>query len=135
MNTVSRHLSAARSTWMRSTGLQAALLLSLWALAGWAVGSLDLPLPAGVAGMAVLLLLLASGALKPVSVRRGADWFLTHMLLFFVPASVSVLEHPELLSGFGLRLLLAVLAGTLLVMGGTALAVELCLRWRPGRAG
>jgi len=53
---------------------------------------------------------------------------LAEMLLFFIPAVPAVLDHQEFLGPLGLKLLAAVLAGTLLVMGGTALTVDLCCR-------
>jgi len=53
------------------------------------------------------------------------------MLLFFVPAVLAVLDHREFLGLLGLKLLAVVLGGTLLVMGGTGLTVDLCCRLSP----
>lgn len=115
----------------RSRLIQGGVLAAFW-LAGEAlVRLLKLPLPGGVLGLALVLLLLASGRLRAVSLRRGADWLLAEMLLFFVPAVLAVLDHREFLGLLGLKLLAAVLLGTLLVMSGTGLAVDLCCRLRP----
>lgn len=56
-----------------------------------------LPLPSGVLSMVVLLLLLVLRAVKPWQLRESSDFLLNHMTLFFVPACVGVLEHPEVL--------------------------------------
>jgi holin-like protein len=116
---------------------QIALLCGLWGvgelIARWA----RLPIPGGVVGMAIALALLASGRLSLVSVRRGADWLLAEMLLFFVPAVLAILDHRELFGWLGLKVLAVILAGTVTVMTVTALTVDLCLRLAAthGRAG
>ncbi|MNL56483.1 holin-like protein [compost metagenome] len=61
--------------------------------------------------------------------QRGASWLLGEMLLFFVPAVMSLLDHREFLGLLGLKLLVVILLGTALVMAGTALTIDLCYRW------
>jgi holin-like protein len=74
--------------------------------------------------------------LHPASLRRGAAWLLAEMLLFFVPAVLALLDHRDLLGFLGLKILAAVLLGTLAVMVVTGLTVEACFRFeaRRGRA-
>jgi holin-like protein len=55
------------------------------------------------------------------------------MLLFFVPAVMAVLDHHEFVGLLGLKIVAVILVGTVLVMGGTALTVDLCYRWRARR--
>lgn len=112
----------------RSRLVQGALLVVFWVLGEAVVRFTRLPVPGGVLGLAVVLILLVSGRLRAVNLRRGAEWLLADMLLFFVPAVLAVLDHREFLGVLGVKLLAAVLAGTLLVMGGTALTVDLCCR-------
>ena len=112
----------------RSPLLQVAMLLLFW-VAGEAIAhTTGLPLPGGVIGMVLVLALLAAQRLRPASVRRGAQWLLGDMLLFFVPAVLAVLDHQELLGVLGLKLLAIILVGTAAVMATTALTVELCTR-------
>lgn len=118
----------------RSRLLQIALLCGFWALGVGLARLSGLPIPGGVFGLAILLALLASGILRPLTVRRGAAWLLAEQLLFFVPAVMALLGHHELLSGLGLKLIAVIVAGTLLVMTGTALTVELWYRWRLAQA-
>lgn len=118
-----------RSLLRRSRVLQIALLI-LFSLLGQALANAaGLPVPGGVIGMALVLALLATGLLRVRNVHRGANWLLGEMLLFFVPAVMSLLDHREFLGVLGLKLLAVILLGTALVMLGTALTIELCYRW------
>jgi len=107
---------------------QIVLIFAFWLvgqkIADWG----GLPLPGGVVGMLLVLALLGAGWLRAGSLRRGANWYLAEMLLFFIPAVAAVREHPEFLGILGLKLLVAIVAGTLVVMLATALSVELCYR-------
>lgn len=117
------------------TGLAAGLaqtagLVGLWWLCEAGAHALGLPVPGGVLGMLALLALLFFGAVPVRFLRRGAGGLLNHMLLFFVPASMTLLDHRELLSLTGLKLLAVVALGIVSVMAGTALLVELHYRGR-----
>ena len=114
-------------------GLQLALQLAL-ILAAWQAGEMlvrltGLPLPGSIAGMGLVLAALRFGLLDLSGIKRGADLFLAEMLLFFVPAVLAVLDHPEFLGWTGLKILLVILLGTVMVMLSTALTMELCHRW------
>ena len=112
----------------RNDPLQLALVLAFW-LAGQAmVVVMRLPVPGGVIGMLVVLLLLATRRLSVLSIRRGAEWLITDMVLFFVPAVLAVLDHRELLGIVGLKVFAVILGSTLAVMGVTGLTVDLCYR-------
>ncbi|EJF89387.1 CidA/LrgA family protein [Bartonella tamiae] len=88
-----------------------------------------LPIPGGIIGMGIVLLLLASGKLSLSSMKRGAEWLLAEMLLFFVPAVLALLNHKELIGFLGIKILVVILGGTLIVMSITALTIDLCYRW------
>lgn len=118
-----------RSALRRSRLLQIALIV-FFSLLGQALAAASgLPVPGGVVGMALVLLLLATRRLRVRNVQRGASWLLGEMLLFFVPAVMSLLDHREFLGVLGLKLLAVILLGTALVMAGTALTIDLCYRW------
>ena len=124
-----------RSRLRRSRVLQICLLV-LFSLLGQALAQvLGLPVPGGVIGMALVLLLLATRRLRVRNVHRGASWLLGEMLLFFVPAVMSLLDHREFLGLLGLKLLAVIVLGTALVMSGTALTIDLCYRWMNRHAG
>ncbi|MBP2301874.1 CidA/LrgA family protein [Azospirillum picis] len=126
---LSAHFPRSR-TFRDSRILQVGLIGLFW-LAGEALVRLTgLPLPGGIVGMAIVLLLLASHRLNPGSMRRGAEWLLAEMLLFFVPAVLALMNHREFLGLLGLKILAVIAGGTLAVMAVTALTVELFYRWR-----
>ncbi|CAD5107498.1 CidA/LrgA family protein [Zestomonas carbonaria] len=96
-------------------------LLAAWS--GW-------PLPGGVIGLALLLLAFASGKVQPAALKLGAGLLLAEMLLFFIPALMSLLDYGALVRQDGWRILLVIGVSTLLVMLSTALAVEWVCRRR-----
>ncbi len=108
---------------------QIALLFAFWLAGEFLVRRLGLPVPGGVVGMLMLLALLASGRLSLASARRGAEWLLAEMLLFFVPAVLAILNHHELVGWLGLKILAVILLGTVTVMLVTAAVVDLFWRW------
>lgn len=109
--------------------MQIAVLIGFWIAGEGLVRLLSLPVPGGVVGMVIVLALLLSGRMHLGSMKRGAEWFLAEMLLFFVPAVLAILEHQELIGVLGLKIMAVILIGTLTVMSVTALTVDLCYRW------
>ncbi|MDR2305943.1 MAG: CidA/LrgA family protein [Paucimonas sp.] len=106
------------------------VLFSLFLIGGRLAAWLAWPIPGGVMGLALLLVLFASGVLKPAMLQLGAGWLMAEMLLFFIPALMSLLDYGSLLRSEGWRILLVIAASTLLVMVVTAVTVELVCRWR-----
>lgn len=124
----------ANRLFYRQPILQATLVLAAW-LAGEALARLfAIPLPGGVLGFAMLLALLLTRRVSASGLKEGADWFLADMLLFFVPAVLAVLDHPEFLGPTGLKLVFVILASTTLVMLVTASVVDWCYRWKDAHA-
>ena len=107
---------------------QSALLAGLWFVADFAARRLNLPVPGSVVGLAVLLILLLTGGIAPRWVKAGADWLLSNMLLFFIPAAVAVVQYGGLFKSDGWRLALVVVAGTLTVMIAVAFTVDQAAR-------
>ncbi|MFT4069002.1 CidA/LrgA family protein [Paraburkholderia sp.] len=108
--------------------VQSAAIAALWMAADCAARKLHLPVPGGVIGLAVLLALLFSGGIAPRWVKAGADWLLSDMLLFFIPAAVAAVQYGGLFRADGWRLALVVIAGTLMVMVAVACAVDQAAR-------
>ena len=107
---------------------QIALLMGIYLVADAASRHFHLPLPGGVLGLLTVVALLMSGVLKTEKIKRGADWFLAEMILFFVPMVAAVMQYTDLLRHEGLQLLVVIGVGTVLVMVSTALAVDLACR-------
>ncbi|WP_425065309.1 CidA/LrgA family protein [Reyranella sp.] len=113
----------------RSPPLQIGLVVGFW-LAGEGLAKLaGLPVPGSVIGMLLVLALLATRRLSVNSLRRGAEWFIGYMVLFFVPAVMALLDHGELIGLLGLKILAVIVGGTFSVMLVTGFIVDLCTRW------
>ena len=120
--------------WLRGSRLwQVLLIVGLWIGAEWLVQATHLPIPSGIVGMMILLLLLGRQWVAPQTVSKGARWLLAEMLLFFVPAAMIVIQNPQLFGTLGLKLLLVIVVGTVLVMAATALTIDLLFRWKQRR--
>ncbi|TRZ62845.1 CidA/LrgA family protein [Pseudomonas alloputida] len=110
--------------------VELAVLCTLFLLGGQIASWLGWPIPGGVMGLALLLILFASGVLKPAMLQLGAGWLMAEMLLFFIPALMSLLDYGALIREEGWRILLVIAVSTLMVMIVTAMTVELVCRWR-----
>lgn len=109
--------------------LQVLLIIAFWQAGEVVVKFAHLPMPGAVAGLFLLLAALANRKLRPQTFRLGARWLLAELLLFLLPTVVSLVGHPEFMGVIGLKLFVAILLGTLIVMLVTALVVEFCYRW------
>lgn len=93
--------------------------ISLW---------LNVPIPGGVIGLALLLLTFATGVVKPATLQTGAGLLLAEMLLFFIPPLMSLLDYGTLVRNEGWRIMLVIGCSTLMVMLVTAFTVEMVCR-------
>lgn len=119
---------------MWKPALQIVALILLWFAGDAIVRFTGLRLPGSIVGLALLLLLFASGLLPLTALRDGAHWLLARMLVLFVPALLAVLDYPQFLGLLGLKLLAVILIGTAVVMTLTALVaclMQRLLRDRP----
>lgn len=108
---------------------QIGFIILFWLAGEGFVRVTGLPVPGSIIGLGLMLVTLASRRVSLFSLRRGAQWFLAEMLLFFVPAVLAVLDHREFLGLVGLKVLAIIVAGTVIVMLITGFTVEFCLRW------
>jgi len=97
-------------------------LACLWA-GEWLAKVAPLGLTGSVTGMLLLLLSLNWAALRE-PVAAAATLLLNHLSLFFIPISVGLMIHGELLSRYGGRLLIAVALSTWIGMAVTALLMR-----------
>ncbi|MGF6112881.1 CidA/LrgA family protein [Pseudomonas frederiksbergensis] len=107
-----------------------AVLLAIYLLGCQLAAWFSWPIPGGVIGMALLLLAFACGWVKPAALQMGAGLLMAEMLLFFIPALMSLLDYGGLLRDDGWRILLVIGVSTLMVMLVTAFTVELVVRLR-----
>ncbi|WP_460134101.1 CidA/LrgA family protein [Pseudomonas sp. S1_E04] len=106
------------------------VLLAIYLLGCQLAVWLAWPIPGGVVGLGLLLASFASGLVKPATLQLGAGVLMAEMLLFFIPALMSLLDYGGLLRSDGWRILLVIGFSTLAVMLVTAFTVEWVCRWR-----
>ena len=78
------------------------------------VSVLHLPFPASVVGLLLLALSLQFKLIKVEYIQDGAGFLIGVLTLFFVPATVGVIDYPQLWTSTGLLVMLAVTASTLI---------------------
>jgi len=108
----------------KSRILQICLITALWFIAQEISLLSRLPIPGGVIGLLLVLMLLQFNILSIRSLALGAEWFLAEMLLFFIPAVPAVLNHQEFFGWTGLKILAIIILGTIIVIIGTAVVVD-----------
>lgn len=106
------------------------VLLGVFLLGGQLASWLQWPIPGGVIGLALLLVAFACGVIKPASLQLGAGILMAEMLLFFIPALMSLLDYGAMVRNEGWRIMLVIGVSTLLVMLVTAFTVEFVCRWK-----
>lgn len=85
------------------------------------VSLLHIPLPGSVIGLLLLALSLNFKIIKIEYIQDGAGFLIGILTLFFIPATVGVIDYPELWSMTGLLIILAVIASTLVSIYVTGL--------------
>ena len=113
--------------------VQVLLYAGLFVFAEYLVDWLNLPLPANLVGMVLMLTLILCRALPLSWVRAGARLLLAEMLLFFVPAVVAVVNYAQLLMVDGWRIFAVIALSTLMVLGATAWVVDKVYRFEISR--
>ncbi|MGL5389969.1 MAG: CidA/LrgA family protein [Shewanella sp.] len=104
--------------------LQVALFCLLAALCHMLVLWAQLPIPASVLGLGILLILLSTGLLPEGAVQLGATWLIGELLLFFIPPVISIIQYDHLFADYGANILLTLVLGSGCVMVGTGWVVD-----------
>ena len=106
---------------------QTVVLAAIAWLADYAVTVLDLPVPGNVLGIMVLFLLLSAGVVKERWISEAASFLLRHLVFFFIPGAVGLMNWGAVFYDYGWVLLGAIVGSTalpLLVTGWLAGALR-----------
>ncbi|MBT2581512.1 CidA/LrgA family holin-like protein [Planococcus sp. ISL-109] len=101
------------------------LVLYGFLLIGEAIQTLlNLPMPGSIIGFLLLFLVLLLKIYPLEWIDVGATFLLSFLSLYFIPATVGVVEYGPLFSGKGVLLLPIVIISTLLTMAAAGLASQ-----------
>lgn len=89
------------------------IILYLFSFIGsWIVQSLSLQFPGSIVGLLLLFVCLYFRIIPVELIKDGAGFLLAFLALFFIPATVGIMDYPELLSWAGLGMVLAIVLST-----------------------
>lgn len=74
---------------------QSAVILGITWVGEWMSETLPLPVPAGVYGLFLMLILFCTGVLRVEQVEEAGNFLLDIMPVLFVPAAVGLMESYE----------------------------------------
>lgn len=89
---------------------------------------LPFPVPSGVYGLFLLLILLCTGLLKLSAVEATGNFLLDIMPVLFVPASVGLIKSYGEMQAFLVPLLVTCLVSTVVVMAVTGKVAEFMIK-------
>ena len=98
-------------------------------LAGEAVSMvLPFPFPGGVTSMMILLVLMLTGIIKHRHVDKTADFMLSNLVLFFIPAFVGIIQYLDVVRDNLKELIIICVISTFLTFAAATYAIRLVLR-------
>lgn len=87
-----------------------------------------LPLPGTILGMLILFVLLWTKVLKVESIEKVCDFLILNMIIFFLPPAVELLEYMALLKTGFLKIIILLIATTVITMIVTGKTVDFCIK-------
>lgn len=93
------------------------IILYLFSFIGsWIVQSLSLQFPGSIVGLLLLFVCLYFRIIPVELIKDGAGFLLAFLALFFIPATVGIMDYPELISWAGLGMVLAIVLSTVITI-------------------
>ena len=93
----------------------------------------NMPIPATVLGMVILLLCLITGIVKLENIENISDFFMKHLTFLFVPSCVGVLSSWGLIKDKWILLFLIIFITTIVGIVTTGLSVQIVKGKKQGR--
>ena len=94
-------------------------LYSIYRIGDWIQNAFDLIIPGSVIGMIILFVLLSTDLIKVVWIEEGSKFVVNNLVLFFIPATVGLINYLDFFAGRGYLLVLIVLFCTVLVIASS----------------
>lgn len=98
----------------------------------WIKDLFSLSVPGSVIGLLLLFILLMTNLIKVEWIEAGAQFFVSNLVFFFIPATVGVIDYFDLFKGKGILLILIALISTILVMTTSGLVSQFLAKEKVG---
>lgn len=109
------------------------IILYIFSIVGtWLKDLFNLSVPGSVVGLLLLFILLMTNVIKLEWIEDGAQFLISNLVFFFIPATVGVMNYFDLFKGKGILLILVVLISTILVMGISGLVSQYLVKNKAG---
>ena len=112
--------------------LQLAVIFAFLALGELVVWATGVAVPSSIIGMLLLTLSLRLGIVKLRQVEGVADFLVSNLGFFFVPAGVALMSCLDLVKGQWLAIVLSAVGSTFVVLAVTGLMHQWMRRHTPG---
>ena len=89
---------------------------------------LPFPIPASVYGLVLMVILLLTKVVKLEMVEETADFLISMMGIFFVPASVGLMNSLDMVKGSIVQLFVMCVVSTIVVMIVTGLTAQFVIK-------
>src|SRR5690625_5556430 len=96
--------------------MQIAILFSVYYIGVFIQEYFQLFIPGSVIGLILLFLLLVTGILQSKWIEDGARFMLNHLVLFFIPATVGILNYYEIFICNGIFIIIFLIVSTFFVI-------------------
>lgn len=96
--------------------LQVIILYLFSVIGSWIVHSLSLQFPGSILGLLLMYGCLYFKIIPVELIKDGAGFLLTFLALFFIPATVGIMDYPEFLSWVGLGMILSIVFSTIITI-------------------
>ncbi|SFD60324.1 holin-like protein [Lentibacillus persicus] len=113
--------------------LHIGVLYVLYLTGAWIQETFDLFIPGSIIGLVLLFIFLMTGVMNASWIVDGARFFIKHLALFFIPATVGIINYLNLFSGKGLLLVVIGLLSTLMVMVSAGHVSQLLIKQKERR--
>lgn len=120
--------ATARLKHLAKLGAQMAVLIGIYEAGCQVATVLPIDLPGNILGMVLLLVLLATHALRGRHVGMACDFLVDNMSIFFIPAGVGIMGCFSLLQDSALKFAFVCIATTVIVFLATSYTVILVSR-------
>lgn len=109
------------------------MILYVFNLIGvWIKEFFSLSVPGSVIGLLLLFILLMTNIIKVEWIEAGAQFFVSNLVFFFIPATVGIIDYFDLFKGRGILLILIALISTILVMTSSGLVSQFLAKEKAG---